>query len=94
MLPVLLFAFLNPPVGHLGAHPLCVTQGGLGQLLNESKSKMEKLIPKSYLQPRIWEVRWFVLKKINTWKFNDYLSVGTLIKEQGSLAIKPNLLDC
>ena len=66
MLPVLLFAFLNPPVGHLGAHPLCVTQGGLGQLLNESKSKMEKLIPKSYLQPRIWEVRWFVLKKIKS----------------------------
>jgi len=48
-------------VSHLGADSsLYLYPVGL-LLLNECENKMEKLIPKSYLQPQMWGVR--LLKK-------------------------------
>ena len=78
MLSVLLFAFLNPPVSHLGADSsLYLYPGGL-LLLNECENKMEELIPKSCLQPQMWEVR-LLKKKKKLEKFNGYLSMETFI---------------
>ena len=57
MLSVLLFAFLDPPGSHLGADSFLYLYSGWPRLLlNECENKMGELIPKSYLQPQIWEV--------------------------------------
>ena len=79
MLSVLLFAFLDPPVSHLGADS-SLYQYPVGLLLlNECENKMEKLIPKSYLHPQMWGVRLLKKKNNNLKQFNGYLSVGTFI---------------